>query len=108
MKASLALASLALALPFAAFAADAPGGSVPTQSVRIVYAKSELLRPGAVADLEERVRAAARRVCASSSTSLADRMASDRCYDDALASALKQIDAAKSYAAAALHSPTAG
>jgi len=105
MKLSLALTALALALPVAAFA----GQPASTDAVRISYQKAELLQPDAVARLEQRVREAAHRVCDTTGRVTLDAIrVSERCYSVAVADALRQLDSAKSYAAAALHTPTSG
>jgi UrcA family protein len=106
MKLSLALTALALALPVAAFAGQPPAS---TDAVHISYQKAELLQPDAVERLEQRVRAAAHRVCDPTGRVTLDAIrVSERCYSVAVADALRQLDSAKSYAAAALHTPTSG
>jgi UrcA family protein len=105
MKVSLALSALALALPLAAFA----GQPADTNAVHISYQKAELLQPAAVARLEQRVRAAAHRLCDPvGRVDLATVRVSEQCYSATVADALRQLDSAKSYAATALHTPTSG
>ena len=106
MKLSLALTALALALPVAAFAGQPPAS---TEAIHISYQKAELLQPDAVARLEQRVRAAAHRVCTPTERITVNVMrVTEQCYSAAVADALRQLDTAKSYAAAALHTPTSG
>jgi UrcA family protein len=106
MNLSLALSALALALPVAAFAGQPPAN---TNAVHISYQKTELLQPAAVVRLEQRVRAAAHRLCDPiGRVDLATIRVSEQCYSATVADALRQLDSAKSYAAAALHTPTSG
>jgi UrcA family protein len=106
MKLSLALSALALALPVAAFAGQPEANS---EAVRISYQKTDLLQPAAVARLEQRVRVAAHRICDTTGRVNLDAIrVSEQCYNVAVADALRQLDSAKSYAAAALRTPTSG
>ena len=106
MKLSHSLSALALALPVAAFAAQP---SADTNAVHISYQKTDLLQPGAVARLEQRVRAAAHRICdPTGRVDLDAKRVSEQCYNATVADALGQLDSAKSFALAALHTPTSG
>lgn len=95
---------LAAALPFATASA------AETEPTRHVYvSRADLGEPAAAAALHRRLAHAAREVCANAGgPNAAGQARIEACYDRALSDALRQLEVARTYAAAGRPLPAGG
>jgi UrcA family protein len=93
LKTAIQLTMLTILLgPLAAVAAVAPSDEVPSR--RVTYADLDLTRNAGVAVLYARIKSAAREVCLPVySWVTEDNMATQQCREEALARAIKDVNA---------------